>query len=224
MPASQEDIEGLRTADVRRVEYLEFPTDPRFRGAQHVINIIIQEYEYGGYTKITANENFLVGLSSRTNIFTKFAYKKMTYDLYVAANNWDNHHAGYDVEGQYSLTDNQGKDYTLRFLSALHTILIKYKSKIPSVTATRHIPCRNKAGRLYILRQKEMIILSTATIPPAAILSVITARLFSRCLKTFLSTLHLSFYIHTTSIRLHILHHQPNRLSAMHAKMLIIIV
>lgn len=32
MPASQEDIEGLRTADVRRVEYLEFPTDPRFRG------------------------------------------------------------------------------------------------------------------------------------------------------------------------------------------------
>ena len=113
MPASQEDIEGLRTADVRRVEYLEFPTDPRFRGAQHVINIIIQEYEYGGYTKITANENFLVGLSSRTNIFTKFAYKKMTYDLYVAANNWDNHHAGYDVEGQYSLTDNQGKDYTL---------------------------------------------------------------------------------------------------------------
>ena len=113
MPASQEDIEGLRTADVRRVEYLEFPTDPRFRGAQHVINIIIQEYEYGGYTKITANENFLVGLSSQTNIFTKFAYKKMTYDLYVAANNWDNHHAGYDVEGQYSLTDNQGKDYTL---------------------------------------------------------------------------------------------------------------
>lgn len=69
----------------------------------------------------------------------------------------------------------------IRFLSALHTILIKYKSKIPSVTATRHIPCRNKAGRLYILRQKEMIILSTATIPPAAILSVITALCFCIC-------------------------------------------
>ena len=57
MPASQEDIEGLRTADVRRVEYLEFPTDPRFRGAQRVINFIVQEYEYGVYTKVTADED-----------------------------------------------------------------------------------------------------------------------------------------------------------------------
>lgn len=113
MPASQEDIAGLRTADVRRVEYLEFPTDPRFRGAQHAINIIIQEYEYGGYTKISADENSLVGLSSRANIFSKFAYKKMTYDLFIAANNWNNHHAGYDVEGQFSLIDDQGNDYTL---------------------------------------------------------------------------------------------------------------
>ena len=27
MEASSEDLEGLRTADVRNVEYLEFPTD-----------------------------------------------------------------------------------------------------------------------------------------------------------------------------------------------------
>ena len=74
LEASKEEMEGLRTADVRRVEYLEFPTDPRFRGAERVINIIVQEYAYGGYTKITANENFLVGLSSRVNIFSKFTY------------------------------------------------------------------------------------------------------------------------------------------------------
>ena len=36
----------------------------------------VEEYAYGGYTKITANENFLVGLSSRVNIFSKFAYKR----------------------------------------------------------------------------------------------------------------------------------------------------
>ena len=92
--ASKEEMEGMRTADVRRVDYLEFPTDPRFHGAERVLNIIVQEYAYGGYTKITANENFLVGLSSRVNIFSKFAYKKMTYDLYVGANNWSNHHIG----------------------------------------------------------------------------------------------------------------------------------
>ena len=63
LEASKEEMEGLRTPDVKKVEYLEFPTDPRFRGAQRVINIIVQEYAYGGYTKLTTNENFLVGFS-----------------------------------------------------------------------------------------------------------------------------------------------------------------
>ena len=75
LEASKEEMEGLRTPDVKKVEYLEFPTDPRFRGAQRVINIIVQEYAYGGYTKLTTNENFLVGFSSRNNIFSKFSYK-----------------------------------------------------------------------------------------------------------------------------------------------------
>lgn len=74
LDASKEEMEGLRTADVRRVEYLEFPTDPRFRGAERVINIIVQEYAFGGYTKLTTNENFLVDFSSRNNIFSKFSY------------------------------------------------------------------------------------------------------------------------------------------------------
>ncbi|WP_301196807.1 hypothetical protein [uncultured Duncaniella sp.] len=113
LEASKEEMEGLRTADVRRVEYLEFPTDPRFRGAERVINIIVQEYAYGGYTKVTANENFLVGLSSRVNIFSKFSYKKMTYDLYAGANNWNNHHIGSTTEGIYRLTGVDGKEFSL---------------------------------------------------------------------------------------------------------------
>lgn len=108
LEASKEELEGLRTADVRRVEYLEFPTDPRFRGAERVINIIIQEYAYGGYTKVTANENFLIGLSSRVNIFSKFTYKKMTYDLYAGANNLNNHHTGRTTEGIYRLNGDDG--------------------------------------------------------------------------------------------------------------------
>ena len=111
--ASDEELDGLLTADVRKVEYLEFPTDPRFRGAMRAINIIVQEYVYGGYTKISANENFLVGLSSKANIFTKFTYKRLTYDLFVATNNWNNHHAAYDIEGKYSLKDADGSDFTM---------------------------------------------------------------------------------------------------------------
>ena len=88
LPASAEEIEGLFTADVRRVEYLDFPTDPRFQGNEHVVNFIMQKYEYGGYTKATVSENFLVGkLSSRASVYSKFAYKRMTYDLYAGAPN-----------------------------------------------------------------------------------------------------------------------------------------
>lgn len=103
LEASKEEMQGLRTPDVKKVEYLEFPSDPRFRGAQRVVNIIVHEYAYGGYTKLTTNENFLVGLSSSNNIFTKFAFNKMTYDLYVGADNLNNHHIGNTVKGIYSL-------------------------------------------------------------------------------------------------------------------------
>ena len=121
LEASKEEMEGLRTADVRRVEYIEFPTDPRFRGAERVINIIVQEYIYGGYTKVTANENFLVGMSSRINVFSKFTYKKMTYDLYVCADNLNNHHTGNSTEGIYRLVDTDGKEYLLNRKESLES-------------------------------------------------------------------------------------------------------
>ncbi|MCM1117325.1 MAG: carboxypeptidase-like regulatory domain-containing protein [Pseudoflavonifractor sp.] len=51
LPASEEEQKGLRTADVRRVEYIQYPTDARYGGARKVINFIVHQYEYGGYTK-----------------------------------------------------------------------------------------------------------------------------------------------------------------------------
>lgn len=73
IPASAEEMEGISTSDVRRVEYLDFPADPRFQGKEHVINFIVQQYEYGGYTKATLNENFLIGkLSSRASVYSKY--------------------------------------------------------------------------------------------------------------------------------------------------------
>lgn len=37
----------------------------------------------------------------------------MTYDIYVAANNLNSHHSGYDVISKYMLKDSDGKDFTL---------------------------------------------------------------------------------------------------------------
>ena len=113
MQASQEEMKGLRTADVRRVEYLENPMDPRFRGVQRAINIIVQEYVYGGYTKISADETAFTGLDSEASIFSKFAYKKITYDLFVASNNWRIRHLYDDTESTYSLKNDAGNDFTL---------------------------------------------------------------------------------------------------------------
>lgn len=72
----------------------------------------MQQYEYGGYTKALINENFLVGkLSSRASIYSKFAYKRMTYDLYAGASNHDIKHTGASIIGDYILENTDGEPY-----------------------------------------------------------------------------------------------------------------
>ena len=153
LEASKEEMEGLRTPDVKKVEYLEFPADPRFRGAQRVVNIIVQEYAFGGYTKLTTDENFLLGFSSRNNIFSKFSYKKMTYDLYVGANNWNNHHIGNNVKGIYSLKDANGKDYQLirtETLDYSHYKQNQYPVTFRATYASEKIQIRNTIGFTHL--------------------------------------------------------------------------
>lgn len=87
LPATAEELSSLQANDVKKVEYLDFPSDPRFHGAQHVINIVMQTYKYGGYTKVSADENILTGLSSKISLYSKFAFKRMTYDLFVGSVN-----------------------------------------------------------------------------------------------------------------------------------------
>lgn len=110
LPASSDELHGMRVTDVRTVEYLDFPTDPRFNGNGHVINFIMQEYEYGGYTKLSASEQIMVGLSSRASLYSKFTYKSMTYDLYAGASNHNICHAGYSRAGEYKLSGLDGDD------------------------------------------------------------------------------------------------------------------
>lgn len=78
IPASAAEMEGIRTEDVKLIEYYDYPSDPRFQGKPHVINIIMQRYEYGGYAKGIYYDNFTI--SRQLNGYAKVQYKKMTFD------------------------------------------------------------------------------------------------------------------------------------------------
>lgn len=90
-PASDEDAAGLNPADVRKVEYLDFPSDPRFLRAQHVVNFITYLYNYGGYTRLNGKERFMIH-SGEVSVYSKFAYRAMEYDFMVSGDyDYDSH-------------------------------------------------------------------------------------------------------------------------------------
>ena len=78
MPATSGELEGMRMEDVKRVEYYDYPSDPRFQGKAHVINFIMQKYEYGGYVKGVYYDNFVI--SRQFNGYAKTQYRRMTFD------------------------------------------------------------------------------------------------------------------------------------------------
>lgn len=149
LPASADEMEGMWPKEVRRVEYLEFPVDPRFCGAARVINFIVQGYKYGGYTKISVDENILTGLASRAGVFSKFTYGKMTYDVYASAANTDSRHAGSDESALYSLKTDDDKNYELlRSENAVRTRIVtnQYPVTVRATYSSDKVQIRNVVG------------------------------------------------------------------------------
>lgn len=105
LKATKEDIEGLLCSDVRRIDYLDYPTDPRFQGAPHAINIVVQQYEYGGYTKLSDSQEFLNGSENNGFAASKFAYKSMTYDAYIGLRAYSSHHFASTNDSRFRLEE-----------------------------------------------------------------------------------------------------------------------
>lgn len=84
------------------MEYLDFPTDPRFQRAQHVVNFITHTYSYGGYTKLSGKEHFMIR-SGEASVYSKFAYRRMEYDVMVSGDYDYNSHIGSVSDETYRL-------------------------------------------------------------------------------------------------------------------------
>ncbi len=152
LPASSEEIEGMNTADVKKIECLDFPNDPRFNGNEHVVNFIMQKYEYGGYTKITGTENFLAGFSNRESIYSKFTYKRMSYDLYLGISNHNLHHVGTSYIGTFDITDDRETTEKLTRRELFDNAHFKY-NEVPltfrAIYDSDNIQISNTAGFVY---------------------------------------------------------------------------
>lgn len=103
--ATKEDVAGLNPQNVKRVEYYDFPTDPRFMRAQHAVNFVTKGQTFGGYTKISGKERFFVR-SGNASVYSKFSYKAMEYDVMANGEHDDNSHIGNQTIESYKFPDN----------------------------------------------------------------------------------------------------------------------
>lgn len=107
LPATSSDLTGMRMQDVKKVEFYEYPSDPRFRGDPYVVNFIMSQYEYGGYVKGYGDENFICNSGELVG-YLKFQYKKMTYDLSIGGYYANFSHQGMNEREIYKLPQEDG--------------------------------------------------------------------------------------------------------------------
>lgn len=108
VPATSEDLLGMKAQDVKKVEYFMHPSDARFKGAKYVINFVMQKYEWGGYTKLTANKAFGVN-NTEGSAYSKMKYKRMTFDIFANEKYLTNRHIGQNSVEEFKFTDLYGK-------------------------------------------------------------------------------------------------------------------
>ena len=108
IPASENDLKAMSMADVRRVEYYEYPSDPRLQGNQYVVNYIMAKYDYGGYVKGFDHTN-LLHFSEQLLGNLRLQYKKMTYDVMGYGWGHSSSHYGSELTEKYRLPQPDGE-------------------------------------------------------------------------------------------------------------------
>ncbi|MDE6008470.1 MAG: outer membrane beta-barrel family protein, partial [Muribaculaceae bacterium] len=103
--ATEADIKGLNSSDVKKVEVIDYPEDPRFGAERHVVNIILQQYEYGGYTKLSDKQNFISAADNDASVFSRFNYKKLSFDAFIGSSFASSSHKNSSQNTVYTVGD-----------------------------------------------------------------------------------------------------------------------
>ena len=103
LPASQQDLQAMRVADVHKVEYYVYPSDPRLQGTPYAVNFVMQRYEYGGYVKALGHTNLFSNPVADILANVRFQYKRMTYDVMGSAFDYDRKHTGEILDETFRL-------------------------------------------------------------------------------------------------------------------------
>ncbi len=152
IPASEEDLAGMLTQDVKKVEYLINPSDSRFHGERYVLNFVMQKYQWGGYTKFMAYKNFGKN-SAKASVYSKMNYKKMMFDVYA-----DEYYKSLKHNGQiskeefnFSDTDYDGTKICLREETPLDSRYLTNRNNISlrAVYNTEKIQVSNRLSAYF---------------------------------------------------------------------------
>ncbi len=113
VPATEQELKMMKVSDVRSVEYLEYPSDPRFQGSKNVINFRMVKYEYGGYIKTLGVGN-LIANSGLMQANARLVRKRMTYDVMGYGYYLSNDHFGTDQTETFRLPQPDGSIMSFR--------------------------------------------------------------------------------------------------------------
>ena len=105
------DLMTFWPKEVKRVQYLENPSDPDYEGVKAAVNFIMPEYVVGGVTKVDLFQQ--IPNYGDYSVASKLVYKKMTYGFMFYDKYERDHRSGTKGLTQYKDILYDGKQYDL---------------------------------------------------------------------------------------------------------------
>lgn len=107
--ADKIDVATFWPKDVKRVQYIENPQEPKYEGNRVVIDFIMPKYEYGGVTKADVFQK-MPNYGSQT-IASKLVHGKMSYGVIFTNRYYRDHRTTMTGETKYSDIFYDGEEY-----------------------------------------------------------------------------------------------------------------